>query len=128
MLHSGLRGVSGREALSEEKRTEATLYYLQKLVEYKGTDFERQVRVLKSLASQHPNKVQSLAQEALANLDAFKEALHQPIKIPQWVKEEATAEELKDIRRRAQKSRQGRLQWLRENPVHTQLAALAGQM
>jgi hypothetical protein len=128
MLHSDLLGAPGQNALPEEQRMEAVRYYLQTLIKHKDTDFALQVRVLETLAPHHPDEVQSLAREALANLDAFKKALRQPVKIPQWIKEEAPAQELKDMRYRMETSRQGRLQWLNENPIRPQLAALAGQI
>lgn len=128
MLKSGLLGVSGREALSEDVRQEAIAYYARTLIENKGTDFDLQIRALKTLGPERSAEVKTLAQSALSNLEGFRKALQQPVEIPHWVKEEATAGKLKDIRQRAKTSRQERLQWLRENPVHKQLAALAGKM
>lgn len=128
VLHSGLLASSARDVLSEEERSDAIRYYLQTAIENDGSDFETQLKALTVLESDYSAEVESLARRALSNLRGYKEALRQPVEVPQWIRQEATEEQVEELQRENAKSRRARLNRLNNSELESQLATLAGQL
>lgn len=128
VLHSGLLSTRSKDALSEEERSEAILFYLRAAIANESTNFKIQLKALRTLAPDHASDVNALAQKALSNLRGYKKALRQPVEVPSWIGQEANEAEISELRSDYVESRKKRLQWLNENGMEDQFAELAGQL